>query len=74
MSLLATIIRTINDPKTIKSIANIIIIKPTDSGPNKIASIGIPKKPTLPITEHWASTAASEGTFFLKIATDVARK
>ena len=44
--------RTINDPKIIKSIANIIIINPTASGPIKMANIGIPKKPTLPITEH----------------------
>ena len=63
-----------SDPKIIKSIANIIIIKPTASGPIKMASIGIPKKPTFPITEHCASTAASEGDFFLKIAAAVAKR
>ncbi len=50
---------TISEEKKIRSVASTISIGPADSGPSNSTNIGMPRKPTLPITAHCASTADS---------------
>ena len=73
-SRLPTMTITTIDPKTNRSTASTIITWPTAPSPIKSASIGIPKKPTLPITAHWASIAASANGFLRHNDTQVASK
>ena len=50
---------TMSEEKTMRSVASTISIGPAEAGPSSITNIGMPRKPTLPITAHCASTADS---------------
>ena len=56
----APVIRiTTSEPKTSRSTARTSMTGPIAASPISMASIGTPRKPTLPITAHCASIAAS---------------
>ena len=59
---------------TIRSTASTIMTGPIAACPSSKTSMGMPKNPTLPITAHWASIAASATDNPRDIATTVASK
>ena len=48
-----------SEENTMRSVASTISIGPALSGPSRRTNIGMPRKPTLPITATCASTAHS---------------
>ncbi len=50
---------TISEPNTTRSIARTVITGPIAASPSSRTSMGMPRKPTLPIVAHCASIAAT---------------
>ena len=65
---------TMSDPNTMRSTASTSITGPMAPSPSKSTSIGMPRKPTLPITATCASTAAAATLRPRAKATAVARR